>query len=117
MVSLKCAIVLNLFYCVIMENYSCNYLKVGSDVLTVYSVVFHDDVVTVFLTAIIIFRSIYLLTSPILLCYFNLQILFNVTIVIYICTSLILSFDESGEWRYVNNHIILKKINLKKLLF
>ena len=100
-----------------MKIYSCNYLKVGSAVLTVYSVVYHKDVATVLLTAIIIICSIYLLASPILLCYCNLQILFNVTIVIYICTSLILYFDESGEWRYVNNHIIPKKINLKKLLF
>ena len=71
-----------------MEIYSCNYLKVGSDVLTVYSVVYHDDVATVLL-AIIIFCSIYLITH---LFYCNLQILFNVTIAIYICTSHILYF-------------------------
>ena len=89
---LNCTIVLNLFYCVIMKIYSCNYLKVGSDGLRVYSVVYHNDVVTVLLTAIIIIHGIYLLTLPILLCYCNLLLLFNITIVIYICTLLILYF-------------------------
>ena len=46
--------------------------------------------------------------------YCNLQILFNVTIVIYICTSHILYFDESDEWTYANNHNIPQEINLKE---
>ena len=49
-----------------MKIYSCDYLKVGSDVLTVYSVIYHNDIVTVVL-AIIIFCGIYLIASPVLL--------------------------------------------------
>ena len=71
-----------------MEIYPCNYLKVGSNVLRVYSVVYHVSLATVLL-AIIIFAAFILLHH---LFYCNLQILFNVTIVIYICTSHILYF-------------------------
>ena len=48
-----------------MKIYSCNYLKVGSGTLTVYSVIYHDDVAGVLLA--IIFLRCYFITSPVLL--------------------------------------------------
>ena len=62
-----------------MKIYSCNYLKVRSDILTVYSVVYHDNVATVLLTAIIIFAafilSLHLYYCDIVICKYYLMLL------------------------------------------
>ena len=59
-----------------MKIYSCNYLKVGCDVLTVYSVVYHDDVVTVLLAIIIFVQHLsYHFTCSIVICKYYLMLL------------------------------------------
>ena len=74
MVHSKHAIVLSLHYCVISKIYSCDYTHVGSDRLTVYFVIYHDNVATVMLIAISI-CEIYFLTLLLLFCYCNLKFL------------------------------------------
>ena len=70
-----------------MKIYSCNYLKVGSDALTVLSVIYDDDVVVVLIATTFCGD---ILSLHLFHC--NLHLLFKINIVIYICTTWILYF-------------------------
>ena len=59
-----------LVYCVFIKIYSCDYLRVGSERLTVHSVIYHNDVATVILIAIAI-HEIYFLRLLLVFCYCN----------------------------------------------